>query len=174
MSSVTNNANVSKSIAANLQAEPVDGAKQKLGSPIPQVSATTAKYQAGRTAPHARPPAERNGGYAGVATADQQPSTPTGTNLPNRASKQDIVLGLLRQSEGATIDELMDATGWQTHSVRGFLSGTVRKKLKLNLISDVIGNGVRRYRIEPAGQMGDGDRSADRPVAGGSASLQDA
>jgi hypothetical protein len=41
----------------------------------------------------------------------------------------------------------MELTGWQTHSVRGFLSAVVRKRLKLNLVSEVGKDGQRRYRI---------------------------
>lgn len=63
-------------------------------------------------------------------------------------SKCDHVLGLLRREGGATNQDLMAATNWQAHSVRGFLSGTVRKKLGLNLISEVNGERIRRYRIE--------------------------
>jgi hypothetical protein len=62
------------------------------------------------------------------------------------ASKQHNVLALLRQAEGTTIAAIVKATGWQPHSVRGFLAGVVRKKLKLNLQSDKIA-GSRVYRI---------------------------
>ena len=62
-------------------------------------------------------------------------------------SKQDSVIALLRQPQGATIDRLIKATGWQPHSVRGFLAGTVRKKLKLQLQSQKI-DGLRTYRIK--------------------------
>ena len=61
-------------------------------------------------------------------------------------SKQDQIVALLRQPGGATLDVLVKATGWQKHSVRGFLAGTVRKKLKLPLLSEKI-DGVRTYRI---------------------------
>ena len=61
-------------------------------------------------------------------------------------SKQDRVIGLLRRREGATLAALVKSTGWKPHSVRGFLAGTVRKKLKLPLISEKI-DGVRTYRI---------------------------
>ena len=53
---------------------------------------------------------------------------------------------MLRDQAGATIAAIMAATGWQQHSVRGFLAGVVRKKLGLNLVSDRGENG-RVYRI---------------------------
>ena len=51
-------------------------------------------------------------------------------------SKQDRVIALLRRREGATLAALLKATGWKRHSIRGFLAGSVRKKLKLPLISE--------------------------------------
>lgn len=66
-------------------------------------------------------------------------------------SKSDRVLTLLRQSGGASIEELMKVTKWQAHSVRGFLSGAVKKRKGLMVMSATDGEGTRRYRIE-AGQ----------------------
>ena len=68
---------------------------------------------------------------------------------PDRAkpdSKQDKIVALLQRPKGATLDALVKETQWQKHSVRGFLAGTVRKKLKLPLVSEKI-DGVRTYRI---------------------------
>ena len=48
----------------------------------------------------------------------------------------------------ASIEEIMEATDWQQHSVRGFLAGTVKKKLGFSLTSVKPNGGVRRYRIE--------------------------
>lgn len=65
-------------------------------------------------------------------------------------SKQQAVLDLLRRPEGTTIPTIMKATGWQQHSVRGFLAGVVRKKLGLNLVSKKT-DGRRLYRVAAAG-----------------------
>jgi hypothetical protein len=64
-------------------------------------------------------------------------------------SKQAAVVALLNRPQGATLAALIAATGWQSHSVRGFLAGVVRKKLGLTLQSDKT-DGERVYRvIEP-------------------------
>ena len=62
-------------------------------------------------------------------------------------SKQSRVIAMLRSPAGATIDAIMKATGWQQHSVRGFLAGVVRKRLNLKLSSDRVG-GKRIYQIK--------------------------
>src|SRR5262249_21758677 len=60
-------------------------------------------------------------------------------------SKTSKVLDLLKRSRGATLQELMKATGWQAHSVRGFLSGTVGKKMALAVTSAKGEDGERSY-----------------------------
>jgi hypothetical protein len=73
------------------------------------------------------------------------------------ASKQSRVIAMLQSPSGATIAAMMKATGWQQHSVRGFLAGVVRKRLKLKLGSTKL-DGNRVYQI--AG--GDAGKSALR------------
>ena len=62
-------------------------------------------------------------------------------------TKQQTCLHLLSRAEGASIEELQKATGWQQHSVRGFLAGAVKKKLGLSLLSEKHDAGPRRYHI---------------------------
>src|ERR1043166_3053505 len=57
------------------------------------------------------------------------------------------VVALLRRPKGATIAELVKTTGWQSHSVRGAISGAIKKKLKLSVLSEKVG-AVRTYRIK--------------------------
>jgi hypothetical protein len=69
---------------------------------------------------------------------------------PKRPPKQDVVIAMLRQPEGATVDEVASVTGWQRHTVRGVFSGTLKKKLGLTLALAQEERG-RVYRIaEPA------------------------
>jgi hypothetical protein len=63
-----------------------------------------------------------------------------------RPSKQDEVIAMLRRPEGATVDEVANATGWQRHTVRGVFSGTLKKKLGLTIASAKEERG-RVYRI---------------------------
>ena len=68
------------------------------------------------------------------------------THKADPRSKQTRVIAMLQSPTGTTIAAIMKATGWQQHSVRGFLAGVVRKRLKLKLASNKV-NGNRIYQI---------------------------
>lgn len=65
-----------------------------------------------------------------------------------RTSKIDQVVALLRRPQGATIEAMIAATGWQAHTVRGAMSGALKKKAGLAIASEKV-DGVRTYRIVP-------------------------
>lgn len=65
---------------------------------------------------------------------------------PRANTKQSCAIAMLRSTKGASIAALMEATGWQQHSVRGFLAGVVQKRLGLSLESSKV-DGSRLYRI---------------------------
>ena len=80
---------------------------------------------------------------------------PKRANKPNQkpaaardGSKTAKIMTLLKRPGGATAKELMKATGWQAHSVRGFLSGTVGKKMGMTVVSTKAEDGERRYSVE--------------------------
>ncbi len=68
----------------------------------------------------------------------------------SKPTKQQVVITMLSRKRGVTIDDIAEKTGWQSHSVRGFCSGLVKKKLGLPLVSELGSDGVRRYRIAAA------------------------
>ena len=84
-----------------------------------------------------------------VSRMVEKPTAPA----PNKqsASKSDMVLRALKRKSGVSLDELCKLTGWQAHSVRGFLSGTVRKKMGFELVRQQDAKGFTRYSISKPG-----------------------
>lgn len=62
-------------------------------------------------------------------------------------SKQSQIIDLLKKKTGTTIEEMMVLTGWQAHTVRGIISGALKKRLGLNVVSIAGASGTRTYRI---------------------------
>jgi len=90
--------------------------------------------------------AHRRDAKAKSATARKRKKAQAGS--PG-VSNGDRIIALLRRTEGATLEDMMKATGWQQHSLRGFMSGTIKRK-GMTITSEKA-NGERRYRILDAG-----------------------
>jgi len=114
-----------------------------------------------RVAPQGAHVGKKKGSSAKKATpAKQAPKTaakPKGAR-PDKAAKEtggregsktNAILELLKRTGGVTAKELMKATGWQPHSVRGFLSGTIGKKMGLTVTSTKGDDGERSYSVKP-------------------------
>ena len=81
-----------------------------------------------------------------TATAKAKPAKPA--PLPKSAqTKQQRLIEMLKRPDGATIAQLSKAFGWQPHTVRGTLSGALKKKLGLKVVSAKAESGARIYRI---------------------------
>jgi hypothetical protein len=107
--------------------------------------------------------------HAGVETSPEatnvSAASQDGTS-PKSATKAAMVIAVLRSENGATMDAIMAMTAWQAHSVRGFLSGTVKKTLGLTLARSKDVDGQQRYRIvEPASDTMQQAASPTHPVA---------
>jgi Protein of unknown function (DUF3489) len=98
----------------------------KTGAPVPKAAKTTAK---------AKPGAKAKVGKT------KKPA------VTREGSKKAEVLGLLQRKGGATLAQIMKATGWQAHSVRGFVSGALGKKMGLTVNSERRDDGERVYTL---------------------------
>ena len=99
-------------------------------------------------APQATPVATDKGrSKKSSAKGEGRATAPKGGTDARGGSKKAEVLDLLRRKQGATLNEIMNATGWQAHSVRGFISGALTKKQGLNIESFRNEGKERTYRI---------------------------
>jgi hypothetical protein len=95
------------------------------------------------------------------ATSSRRTVGSKSTDQGGAISKQARVIAMLQSPGGTSIAAMMQQTGWQQHSVRGFLAGVVRKKLKLKLQSTKTDHG-RLYRLGDGSQSKTADRVAKR------------
>ena len=86
-----------------------------------------------------------------TSLADPTPDAPSerasSTRTPRAGTKQASLIAMLRAPEGATIEEITAATGWQSHTVRGAIAGALKKKLGLDVTSEKVEGRGRIYRI---------------------------
>ena len=104
-------------------------------------------------------PEDPNTAPAGATDAPTEEPTPDPPTKPDPApkartpregTKQAKLIEMLRTEGGATIEEIMVATGWQSHTVRGAIAGALKKKLGLDVTSEKIDGRGRVYRLPPA------------------------
>jgi hypothetical protein len=82
-----------------------------------------------------------------AAKGQRRNTAQTGAKQAREGSKKEAVLDLLRRKQGATLAQIMEATGWQSNKVRGFIAGTVTKKLGLTVESFRSEDKERTYRL---------------------------
>jgi len=90
--------------------------------------------------------------YSTLGITDEQDETPPAETPAapvqrRKGTKQETLIEMLRAEGGATIDEIVAATGWQPHTVRGAMSGALKKKLGLTITSEKVDGRGRCYRI---------------------------
>ncbi|WP_108483932.1 DUF3489 domain-containing protein [Oceaniglobus ichthyenteri] len=98
-------------------------------------------------------PEDANPAPAGALIEEPTPDTPTETEAapkartPREGTKQATLIAMLRAPDGATIDEIVAALEWQSHTVRGAMAGALKKKLGLTITSEVVDGRGRVYAI---------------------------
>ena len=115
-------------------------------APAAEAPKTTQKATAAKRARTGAPKKAKSGKKA--SPARKAPKSAPKAKAARDGSKASKVLDLLKRPDGATAKELVKATGWQPHSIRGFLSGTVGKKLGLTVTSTKGEDGERTYSVK--------------------------
>src|SRR5580700_11285270 len=116
--------------------QPKQPKKRRVAAPAADVAPS--KARSGQRATSAK---KANKGATSAKSPKKKASARAGSKTAN-------VLELLRRSGGASLKELMKATGWQAHSVRGFLSGALGKKMGLTVTSTKAEDAERRYSVK--------------------------
>lgn len=111
----------------------------------PRLKRATKRASAPATSAGAAPDAAAQAGE----TKQPDPSASTSAAPQGPSGKLGIVVALMRRPEGATVAQMMEATDWQAHSVRGAMAGSLKRKHKLTITS-AVGEGGKVYRIAGA------------------------
>jgi hypothetical protein len=119
-------------------------AEQPAEEPIePEAEAPAEPESAAEVAPAEL---ESEAAIAEVAPAEAANAQPKAPKLRN-GTKQALMIEMLRRPEGATVEQIAEATAWRNHSVRGAMAGGLKKKLGLTITSEKSETGARIYRI---------------------------
>jgi len=117
-------------------------------APAPATGAPKATKKATAGARRANVAANKAKSGKKASPAKKAPTSAKKATGAREGSKAAKILDLLKRPGGATAKELMKATGWQPHSIRGFLSGTVGRKMKLTVVSTKGEDGGRNYCVK--------------------------
>ena len=110
----------------------------------PQPTEKAAKAKSSRTRAEKAPKSSRQRKKVGrAAKAAVKPNV----GKERAGTKQALLIEMLKRTEGATIDEVIAATGWQAHTVRGAIAGALKKRLGLNVDSEKVEGRGRVYRV---------------------------
>jgi Protein of unknown function (DUF3489) len=120
------------------------GAQEPKGGEAKNPPPRPARKPQARKSSSRTPPARK--GQVRRSSKDTRPR-PGSSRAVRGGSKQAKLIELLRRPQGASLSEMQKATGWQAHSVRGVMSGALKKKLGLSISSRKDESGERRYRI---------------------------
>lgn len=125
-----------------------------------QIEATEPATEASAKASSTKPARREKGGKAGrrpspvkkravkaKAGATKGKKTEKAASSKRGGTKQEQLIGMLKRPEGTTIDEVVKALGWQPHTIRGAISGALKKKLGLTVESQKVEGRGRVYRI---------------------------
>ena len=137
---------------------------KKPAPPKPQRRVSPAKSLPAGNTPEATKSSVVTSKLPGPGPKERDSGRTAKTNNRAPGTKQSRVLAMLHSLTGATIEAMVQATGWQQHSVRGFLAGVVRKRLKLKLTSKKV-DGSRVYQIAGGGDAKARPREAKRRAA---------
>lgn len=89
-------------------------------------------------------------GLAAIGVGPAEAPAGSGATLKRKRNKQSMLIDLLQRPDGASLDELIQALGWQAHSVRGAIAGAIKKKLGFMVVSEKHSERGRVYRIDTA------------------------
>ena len=108
------------------------------------------RANASSATPVAPPPPDVAPQEVPAKTRTRMRKSPVGTTNKDlrQGSKTEAILALIKRPDGASLKEIMEATNWQAHSVRGFISGTLGKKMSLTVVSTRTSDGERIYSLK--------------------------